>query len=265
VATSDAQLSYSGNDNYTSTTADSGTLTKIPSASDALTGSISIQVGNGTTQTVSVPPASSSSPSNNLSGLAGAINAANIGVRALAVQNGDGSWSLSLTSGTAGSAGALTVTSNILDATNTSNAALSYTKSSDVSNLTSLGISVNNDGSITFDAASLDSLLNSNYSGVMGFFQNANSWGQTFSTMLTNAGTSATTGILALSLKSNSNIESTLNAEITKEDAYIAAQKKSLTTELNTANQTIQAISTQLSEINELYSAITGYNQNTNG
>ena len=57
---------------------------------------------------------------------------------------------------------------------------------------------MNNDGSLTFDAASLDSVLNSDYSGVAGFFQNANSWGQTFSTMLTNAGTSSTTGILAL-------------------------------------------------------------------
>jgi hypothetical protein len=44
---------------------------------------------------------------------------------------------------------------------------------------------VNNDGSLTLDATSLDSVLNSDYSGVVGFFQNANSWGQTFSNMLT--------------------------------------------------------------------------------
>jgi flagellar hook-associated protein 2 len=197
--------------------------------------------------------------------LAGAINSAHIGVMATPVQNGDGSWSLSLLSGTVGSAGALTVTSNILDATNTSNTTLNYTKSSDVSSLTSLGISVNNNGSIAFDAASLDSLLNSDYSSVAGFFQNANSWGQTFSTMLTNAGTSATTGMLSLNLKSDSNIESTLNAEISRENALISAQQISLTTELNTANQIMQELPTQLEGINELYSAITGYNQNTNG
>ena len=39
------------------------------------------------------------------------------------------------------------------------------------------GISLNNDGSLTFDASSLDATLNSNYSSVAGFFQNANSWG----------------------------------------------------------------------------------------
>jgi flagellar hook-associated protein 2 len=261
VATSDTPLSYSDNDSYTNSTADSGTLTKITNASDALSGTISIQVGNGAAQSVSVPV----SPYNSLSGLKDAINTANIGVTAAVVVNGDGSSSLTLTSNTVGSAGALTVTSNILDTTNTSNATLSYTKSSDISNLTTLGISVNNDGSIAFDAASLDSLLNSDYSGVAGFFQNANSWGQTFSTMLTNAGTSSTTGILSLSLKSDSNIESTLNAEISKENALISAQQISLTTELNTANQIMQELPTQLEGVNELYSAITGYNQNTNG
>ena len=39
---------------------------------------------------------------------------------------------------------------------------------------------MNDDGSLTLDATSLDSMLNSDYSGVVGFFQNANSWGLTF-------------------------------------------------------------------------------------
>jgi flagellar hook-associated protein 2 len=219
-------------------------------------------VGNGAAQTIYVP---TTSGNDNLSGLANAINAANIGVTASVVQNGDGTSSLSLLSGTAGSAGALTVNSSILDATNTSSATLNYTTSSDINNLTSLGISVNNDGTMTLDAASLDSLLNSDYSGVVGFFQNANSWGQTFNTMLTNAGTGSTTGILSLALKSDSNIETSLNAEITKEDAYITSQQTLLTSELNTANQVMQELPTQLEGVNELYSAITGYNQNSNG
>jgi flagellar hook-associated protein 2 len=56
-----------------------------------------------------------------------------------------------------------------------------------------------------------------------------------------------------------------LNAEISKENALISAQQISLTTELNTANQIMQELPTQLEGVNELYSAITGYNQNTNG
>jgi flagellar hook-associated protein 2 len=170
---------------------------------------------------------------------------------------------LTFTSGANGSAGALTVTSNIFDSANSATTALNYSPSSDVNNLTSLGISVNNDGSLTFDAGALDSLLNSDYRGVAGFFQNANSWGQNFASILSNAGTGSPTGILALAATSNSGTESTLNAEISKEQTYISAQQSSLTIELNQANQILQQLPSQLDGINEIYSAITGYNENS--
>jgi flagellar hook-associated protein 2 len=218
-------------------------------------------VGSGSTMTVTVP----SSPNNNLSGLARMINEVPMGVTASVVENLDGSYSLSLASQTSGSAGNLTVSSNILDSTDTNSTTLSYTNSSDINSLTTLGISVNNDGSLTFDAASLDSVLNTDFGGVTGFFQNANSWGQSFNTLLTNAGTSSSTGVLKLSSRSNSNIESTLNANISKEEALISAQQISLTAELNSANEIMQMLPSQLQGVNELYSAITGYNQNTNG
>jgi flagellar hook-associated protein 2 len=108
-------------------------------------------------------------------------------------------------------------------------------------------------------------VLNTDFSGVTGFFQNADSWGQSFNTLLTNAGTSSSTGILKLSARSNSNIESTLNANISKEEALISAQQVSLTAELNSANEIMQELPSQLQGVNELYSAITGYNQNLNG
>jgi flagellar hook-associated protein 2 len=265
VATSATPLTYTDSGANSGLPVDIGTLTGIPAKSDALSGSITIQVGDGVQQTIKVPPHSATSPSNNLSGLAGAINSANINVNASVIQNSDGTFSLQLQSETLGSGGDMTVTSNILDTTNTSNANLSYTSSSDINNLTSLGISVSNNGSLSLDAASLDSVLNSDYTGVVGFFQNASSWGQTFSTMLTNAGTSSPTGILALATTSNSNTESTLNADISREDSLISAQQKSLTAELNTANQILQALPSELDQVNELYSAITGYNKQTNG
>jgi flagellar hook-associated protein 2 len=232
----------------------------ISNASDLLSGSISIQVGSDAAQSISVP----ASPDNTLAGLADAINTAAIGASASVITNSDGTY-LSLISGTAGSAGDLTVTSNILDTTSTNTAALNYTNSSDINSLTTLGISVNNDGSLTFNADSLDSVMNSDFSSVSGFFQNANSWGQSFTSILTNAGTSATTGILSLASKSNSNIESTLNADISKVSSLISAQQTSLTAELNRANEIMQELPTQLEGVNELYSAITGYNQGSNG
>lgn len=124
---------------------------------------------------------------------------------------------------------------------------------------------MNNDGSISFNADALDSLLNTDYSGVAGFFQNANSWGQTFAATLTNAGTGAATGVLALAASSNSSIESTLNADISKEELLISAESKSLTAELNSANEIMQELPSQLQGVNELYSAITGYDQNPGG
>jgi flagellar hook-associated protein 2 len=310
----------------TAATTSTGRLNPIMNAGDTLSGSISIQVGSAAAQTVNM---GDSSTPDTLAGLALAINTAVTGVNAVVVTNTDGSSSLSITSGTSGSAGTLTVDSSIADtstqtidvpsssgnntlaglasAINSSHAgvmanvvtgstgsqlvlvsytegsggvltvtpsitdtttstALNYNNSgSDINSLTTLGISVNNDGSLTLDATSLDSALNSDYSGVVGFFQNANGWGQTFSSMLTDSGTTAGTGILALASSSNSNIESTLNADISKENMYISAQQTSLTAELNSANEIMQQLPSQLDGVNELYSAITGYNQNSGG
>jgi flagellar hook-associated protein 2 len=60
-------------------------------------------------------------------------------------------------------------------------------------------------------------------------------------------------------------IESTLNVEISREESLISAQQKNLTTELNRANQILQAIHSMLNQVNELYSASTGYHNNSNG
>jgi flagellar hook-associated protein 2 len=86
-----------------------------------------------------------------------------------------------------------------------------------------------------------------------------------FSNVLTNAGSSSPTGILGLAGTANSTTESTLNAEITKEQSYISTQQASLTTELNQANEVLEELPSQLQGINELYSAVTGYDQNSGG
>ncbi len=257
TATSDSLLSYSGSAG-SSTQTSIGALTSVAKASDVLSGSISIQVGSGAAQTVTLD-----STNNTLSGLADAINKASLGVTAAVGTDSSGLPNLVLESGTAGTAGTLTVTSSILDTTNTSSTTLKYTNSSDISTLANLGISMSTkyDGTLSLDATTLVSVLNSDYSGVLGFFQNVNSWGQSFSTMLTNSGTASSKGILKLAANSNSSIESTLNANISREESMISIQQKSLTAELNSANEILQQIPTQLDSVNQLYSAITGYNQ----
>jgi flagellar hook-associated protein 2 len=229
-----------------------GFIAGASSASDTLTGSITI--GSTTIQMSSL-----AAGSQNLNGLASAINSDGQGVTANVVNNGSGPQ-LVLVSNTSGSS--LSVTSALTDGTT----ALTFSANSGgINALTSLGFSLNNDGTISLDETSLDSVLNSNYSGVLGFFQDANSWGMTFSTMLNNAGTSNTDGVLALAQSSNSNVESTLHADISKENLEISAQQSSLTTELNSANEVLQQLPEQLNSVNELYSAISGFNENPNG
>jgi flagellar hook-associated protein 2 len=266
VAASNILLSYTGTDS-TGSEPSQGTLTPIPSSGDTLTGSISVQVGSGAAQTIDMSTVNSAEGGATLADLQQYIssNSSTLGISASLVSNNDGSQSLSLVSNTSSSSGNLTVASDLIDTTSTTNTTLNYTNSSDINSLTTLGISVNNDSSLTFDASSLDSVLNTDYSSVAGFFQNANGWGQNFSNMLTNAGSSSPTGMLSLAASANSTTESTLNAEISKEQSYISAQQSSLTTELNQANEVLQELPSQLQGINELYSAITGYDENLNG
>jgi flagellar hook-associated protein 2 len=249
-------------------------LSGIPDAdNDILSGSLTIQVGNGASTTINLGSGTTlpdGTPVNTLSALKTYINdnTTSLGVTADIVQNSkSNSYSLTLTSNISGSGGTLNITSAVLDTTNISKATLNYNNSSDVSTLANLGITVssNYDGSLSFDANMLDSALNTDYSGVLGFFQGVNSWGADFSNILENAGTSSTTGMLSLAAQANSNSESMLNANISKEERLISAEQKSLTAELISANEVMQELPSQLEGINELYSAITGYNQNSGG
>jgi flagellar hook-associated protein 2 len=132
--------------------------------------------------------------------------------------------------------------------------------SGSINNITQLGLSLNNDGTLTLDSDTLNSALNSDFTDVTGFLQNSGSFGQTLSTALNNLGTQAPDGAVYLAQQQNSTQEKALNADVTNENSTLAAQKAQLTDELNTANQILQSIPSQLNEVNEMYSAITGYN-----
>ena len=142
-------------------------------------------------------------------------------------------------------------------------AALSGGKASGaISNIAQLGLSLGANGQLTLDASTLDAALNANYADVTGFLQNAGSFGQNFSSVLNGLSSSGTTGAVYLALQQDATEETGLNANVTAEDARIATDKVSLTTELNAANQILQSIPSQLTEVNELYSSLTGYNEN---
>jgi flagellar hook-associated protein 2 len=135
--------------------------------------------------------------------------------------------------------------------------------SGSISSLYQLGIAISNTGTLSLDNSTLDSALNSSFSDVVGFLQNSGSFGQLLTASLSGLGTSSPDGAIALAISANSSQETALNDEITAQDTLIATQKASLTTELNNANEVLQAIPQQLDEMNELYSAMTGYNTGT--
>lgn len=229
----------------------SGYLAPISNASDTLTGTFSIAVGSGSATSFNL--SSLSAGNQNLAGLAAAINAANLGVSASVITSSSGS-SLSIVSQYGQ---AVTVNSSITDIT--TGTSLSYSSLGDINNLAQLGISAQDDGTISLDSATFEQELNSDYSGITAFFQDANSWGVDFSNTVNNLGTSSVTGTLALALSANSSIESSLNQSISAENQTISAEQASLTMELTSANEILQAIPQNLDNINELYSAITGY------
>ncbi|HEX4758379.1 MAG TPA: flagellar filament capping protein FliD [Terracidiphilus sp.] len=137
-----------------------------------------------------------------------------------------------------------------------------------VNSLISLGITANAsaDGTISLDADKLSNALNSNFAQVVSLFQDTGSFGSNFTSTLDGLGNnSASGGAISLTLGENNSQETTLNDNISKQEALIATQKTHLTTELNSANQILQAIPTMIEQVNEMYSAITGYNRNQNG
>jgi flagellar hook-associated protein 2 len=238
-----------------------GTTTTIASG-DTLSGSVNISVGGSAAASVSV--GAGGTPAT-LAGLATAINNANLGVTASVITSG-ASGTLSLINSTSGSSGAITVdSSGLTDSTTGTQVAFGTSQSNAVTSITQLGISVNNDGTLTLDTDTLDSILNSNYQDVVNFLQPSGtytSFGGNLTNVMNNLGNSAPDGAIYLALQQDSQEETSLNTNITNENAQISTEQTNLTTELNEANYELEEIPSQLDEINELYSSITGYNEN---
>jgi flagellar hook-associated protein 2 len=138
--------------------------------------------------------------------------------------------------------------------------------SSAINSLISLGVSANavGDGTISLDANTLSNALNSHFDQVVSLFQDTGSFGSNFTSTLDSLGTSsASNGAIGLAVAEDSSQETMLNDNISKQEALIATQKISLTSELNTANQILQAIPEMIQQVNQMYSAITGYNKNS--
>lgn len=132
-----------------------------------------------------------------------------------------------------------------------------------INNLGQLGLSMGRDGTLAFDASTLEESLNTNFNDVMGYLQNTSSFGQTMTKSLNGLSSSLTSGVIYLALQQNSAQEASLNKSISDQETRIAVDKVRLTSQLNAANQILQGLPDQLNQIDQLYNAVTGYNRNS--
>jgi flagellar hook-associated protein 2 len=139
--------------------------------------------------------------------------------------------------------------------------ALTAQAGTSLQSISQIGLSLNGDGTLSLNTDQLSSVLTSNFAGVQAFFQNSNGFGLALQKAVGGAGNTTSTGLLSQASQANSAAETTLNTSISTIEDRIATQKTTLTTQLNQANQTLQAIPLQLNLVNEIYSAITGFNQ----
>jgi flagellar hook-associated protein 2 len=148
------------------------------------------------------------------------------------------------------------------DATYTTSDSLST--SSGINNLAALGITMNNDGTLSLNSSTLSSALSSNPAAVQNFFQNANSTGfaNNLNTDLTNL-TDPTTGILNLDLAQNQTQQSALASEISDFQANLASQQTALDQEFSQVNANLEEYPFMLQEVNAALGSLTSGSSTT--
>jgi flagellar hook-associated protein 2 len=110
--------------------------------------------------------------------------------------------------------------------------------------LASLGITTNQDGTLTLDSSTLNQALTNNPQGVANFFQGSNGsngYATTFLNTL-NGYTAPAQGAFTVDLQSISNENTELANEVDTYEQYISTQQILLTTEYNDANIALQQL-----------------------
>jgi flagellar hook-associated protein 2 len=123
-----------------------------------------------------------------------------------------------------------------------------------VSTLSDLGITMNNDGTLSVDSTTLNNALTNNPSDVQNFFEGTalNGFANSVYTTL-NAYTSPANGAFKVDLSSIAATNTSLTSQINDfETGYIANQQTVLTAEYSQAETALQGLSTKMAQINAL-------------
>jgi len=133
-------------------------------------------------------------------------------------------------------------------------------------NLASLGISMNDDGTLTVDSTQLSTALSSDYSGVLNFFQGTSGtsgFATGLSTQLTQL-TDPTEGAFNLDLQGMQSTYSSLQDEINDFQTYIASEQQMWLTQYTNLNVTLLQWPFQQQEMDALFGQSIGSNSNSN-
>jgi len=111
-------------------------------------------------------------------------------------------------------------------------------------NLSSLGITTNDDGTLSVDSSAFGSALTGNYQSVLNFFQNVSNTGfaQSFNSDLSNNLANPTTGFIALDLNGISQSQQALTDQISDFQANATLQQQQLTAEFSTIDTTLREL-----------------------
>jgi flagellar hook-associated protein 2 len=114
--------------------------------------------------------------------------------------------------------------------------------SSTITNLTSLGLNFNDDGTITVDQGALANALQSNYTAVQGFLQSGSSaFATSFLTTLQNLN-DPTQGAIAVDLNGISSTQQSLTQQINDFQAQLAVTQQTLTAYYSQIDTTLQEL-----------------------
>ncbi len=161
--------------------------------------------------------------------------------------------------GADGSGGGVLETDNSLrDVQSLLLGAISYsiTGNGGLVNLASIGVNLNNDGTLSVDNGALSSALSSNFSGVRNLLQNTtNGFSQNVSKVVASI-TQSGTGILSIDSQSITNTSQSLGQQVSDLQAALAIQQTNLTAVYAQVNATLQELPLLQSQISQQLSSV---------
>jgi flagellar hook-associated protein 2 len=126
-----------------------------------------------------------------------------------------------------------------------------------ISSLADLGVTMNDDGTLSVDSTTLVSKLASNYSDVENFFQATGSFGQNFNSTLSTL-TDPTSGSLTVELNSISSQQTDITSQIADMEANLAVKETQLTTEYTNVDTTLEELPLILADISAQIGSLKG-------